>query len=75
MFTDEQCTNFLKDEVAMGKVNSSKKLSEVKAADYDAIFYVGGYGPVIDLPFDADNTKLASDVGAGFNPPIPLRTG
>lgn len=29
--------------------------------DYDAIFYVGGHGPVIDLSADELNAKLASD--------------
>lgn len=28
--------------------------------DYDAIFYVGGHGPAIDLPTDPANVKLAS---------------
>jgi len=35
-------------------------LSDVKAEGYDAIFYVGGHGPVIDLAQDAVNIKLAS---------------
>jgi putative intracellular protease/amidase len=44
------------------KFSATKKLSEVKVADYDAVFYVGGHGPTIDLPFDNTNTKLVSDV-------------
>ena len=28
--------------------------------DYDAVFYVGGHGPVIDLASDPVNAKLAS---------------
>ena len=42
------------------KFASAKTLSEVNPADYDAIFYVGGHGPVIDLASDATNAKLAS---------------
>lgn len=44
------------------KLASAKKLSEVKAADYDVIFYVGGHGPVEDLVNDETNGKLASEV-------------
>ncbi|KIO12899.1 hypothetical protein M404DRAFT_19602 [Pisolithus tinctorius Marx 270] len=40
---------------------SSTELSGVKADDYDAIFHVGGYGPIIDLPEDPANIKLGSD--------------
>lgn len=60
MFQDD--AGFLSDPVVIEKLKNAKKLSEVKAADYDAIFYVGGHGPVIDLPVDADNAKLASEV-------------
>ena len=39
---------------------SAKKLADVDAKDYDAIFYVGGHGPAIDLASDPVNAKLAS---------------
>ncbi|KAJ7283707.1 class I glutamine amidotransferase-like protein [Mycena rebaudengoi] len=52
---------FLSDETVKSKLANAKKLSSVSAKDYDAIFYIGGHGPVIDLPFDADNIKLASE--------------
>jgi putative intracellular protease/amidase len=44
------------------KLNNAKKLSDVNVADYDAIFYVGGHGPVIDLPTDPVNITLANKV-------------
>lgn len=44
------------------KLASTKKLSEVNAKDYDAIFFVGGHGPVIDLPDDPVNINLISEV-------------
>ncbi len=31
----------------------------MRAEDYDAIFYVGGHGPVIDLATDPVNIALA----------------
>ncbi len=62
MFKDTESVNFLSDETVQKKLANAKKISEVSAKDYDAIFYVGGHGPVIDLPVDPDNSKLASDV-------------
>jgi len=44
------------------KLASTKKLSEVDAKDYDAIFFVGGHGPVIDLSGDPVNANLISEV-------------
>lgn len=61
-FTDKESVEFLKDTVVTKKLESAKKLSEVDVKDYDAVFYVGGHGPVIDLATDPDNIKLASDV-------------
>ncbi|THH31318.1 hypothetical protein EUX98_g2899 [Antrodiella citrinella] len=60
-FTDAESVKFLKDETVVAKFAAAKKLTQVNAADYAAIFYVGGHGPVIDLAFDEDNAKLASD--------------
>ncbi|KAJ7095332.1 ThiJ/PfpI [Mycena belliarum] len=59
--SDEECTKFLADETVKSKFAAAKKLSDVSAKDYDAIFYVGGHGPVIDLAVDPVNIKLASE--------------
>ncbi|KAJ7276343.1 ThiJ/PfpI [Mycena haematopus] len=59
--SDAESVKFLADEIVMGKLASAKKLSEVNSKDYDLIFYVGGHGPAIDLPVDADNIKLATE--------------
>ncbi|KAF8912658.1 class I glutamine amidotransferase-like protein [Mucidula mucida] len=58
---DEDCVRFLKDPIVADKLSHAKKLSEISAKDYDAVFYVGGHGPVIDLPTDEDNIRLASE--------------
>ncbi|TFK43586.1 class I glutamine amidotransferase-like protein [Crucibulum laeve] len=58
---DAQCTKFLNDETVNSKLASAKKLSDINVKDYDAIFYVGGHAPVIDLASDPVNHKLASD--------------
>ncbi|KZW03702.1 ThiJ/PfpI [Exidia glandulosa HHB12029] len=59
-FTDDESTKFLVDPAVQSKFKNAKKLSEVNAADYAAIFYVGGHGPVLDLASDPVNAKLVS---------------
>ena len=53
---------FLEDATVKQKLASAKTLKEVSAADYDAIFYIGGHGPVLELASDPVNGKLVSDV-------------
>ncbi|KAF5344343.1 hypothetical protein D9758_013262 [Tetrapyrgos nigripes] len=57
---DKESTQFLNDETVKSKLANAKKLSDVKSEDYDAVFYVGGHGPVIDLAVDPINIKLAT---------------
>lgn len=52
---------FLADEVVQQKLATAKKLADVKADEYAAIFYVGGQGPCIDLAFDPVNIELANE--------------
>ena len=61
MFKDDESQGFLQDATVKTKLENCLKLTDVKAADYDAIFYVGGHGPVIDLATDPANIKLAED--------------
>jgi hypothetical protein len=58
---DEECVKFLNDDAVNAKFADAKKLSDVSAKDYDAIFYVGGHGPSLDLASDPVNAKLASE--------------
>jgi len=58
---DKESVRFLQDESVQSKLAKAKKLSEVQVKDYDAIFYVGGHGPVIDLASDPVNAKLVSE--------------
>jgi len=60
-FKDDESVKFLSDEKVKEKLAAAKKLSDVRAEDYDAIFYIGGHGPVLDLASDPVNAKLASD--------------
>lgn len=43
---------FKRDSAAQKALSQTVKLADVKAEDYDSIFYVGGHGPMWDL---ADN--------------------
>ncbi|RXW25226.1 hypothetical protein EST38_g570 [Candolleomyces aberdarensis] len=58
---DEGSVKFLNDEIVKQKLANAKKLSDVKVEDYDAIFYVGGHGPVIDLASDPVNANLVNE--------------
>lgn len=40
---------FKKDERAQKELSQSVKLADVKAEDFDTVFYVGGHGPLWDL--------------------------
>ena len=52
---------FFADNEAIDKVATTKKLSEVHAADYDAVFYPGGHGPLWDLANDTNSIQLIQD--------------
>jgi putative intracellular protease/amidase len=49
---------FYTDMNAIDKVAHTKKLSEIKITDYDAVFYPGGHGPLWDLVNDKDSIAL-----------------
>src|ERR1035437_8690255 len=48
---------FDKDAALKQKLAHTLKLSEVKAADYDAVFYPGGHGPLWDLVRSEEHTS------------------
>ncbi|PPQ99168.1 hypothetical protein CVT24_009259 [Panaeolus cyanescens] len=52
---------FLGDKKVQKLFANAKKLSQVKAKDYDLIFYVGGLGPVMDLAPSPLNAKVVSE--------------
>ncbi|MEO6210049.1 MAG: type 1 glutamine amidotransferase domain-containing protein [Gemmatimonadaceae bacterium] len=49
---------FKGDVAAQRALASTVKLSDVKAGDFDAIFYPGGHGPLWDLAEDANSRRL-----------------
>jgi putative intracellular protease/amidase len=43
------------------KLANAERLSEIDTDGYDAVFYPGGHGPVIDLAKDPENIKIANE--------------
>jgi putative intracellular protease/amidase len=54
-------TRFYSDNEAIDQVAHTLKLSEVNQADYDAVFYPGGHGPLWDLANDEHSIHLIGD--------------
>ena len=46
---------------ALAALNATIHLSRVKAADYDAVFFPGGHGPMFDLASDPIAKRLIAD--------------
>ncbi|MGZ3840154.1 MAG: type 1 glutamine amidotransferase domain-containing protein [Flavisolibacter sp.] len=57
----EATRRFDKDEALKKALSQTKKLSEVRAADFDAVFFPGGHGPLWDLTKDQDSIRLIQD--------------
>ncbi|NKL63930.1 type 1 glutamine amidotransferase domain-containing protein [Rhizobium leguminosarum bv. viciae] len=51
-------TRFKADEAAQKVFASTRKLSEVRSEDFDAVFYPGGHGPMWDLVDNPESIKL-----------------
>jgi len=75
----ESTKRFKADAEAQAKMAKTKKLSEVSAKDFDAIFYPGGHGPMWDMPNNHDSIALIEDfiragkpVGAVCHAPVAL---
>ncbi|VXB81050.1 Type 1 glutamine amidotransferase domain-containing protein [Flavobacterium sp. 9AF] len=54
----EDTKRFDKDAALQEKLAHTNKLAEVNQADYDAVFYPGGHGPLWDLASSEDSQKL-----------------
>ena len=49
---------FKQDPAAQKALSQTVKLADVKAQDYDTVFYVGGHGPLWDLAESPDSIAL-----------------
>src|SRR5437667_8184607 len=62
-------TRFKKDSAAQQALSQTIKLADVKAEDYDTIFYVGGHGPMWDL---VDNPVSIALIESFYNSGKPV---
>ena len=54
----DSMARFKKDAAAQNALSQTLKLADMKSADFDSIFYVGGHGPMWDLAESQDSIKL-----------------
>ncbi|MBO0360760.1 type 1 glutamine amidotransferase domain-containing protein [Hymenobacter sp. BT186] len=64
----EATERFKQDAAAQQALANTVKLSAVSVADYDAIFYPGGHGPLWDLTEDATSIALLEAAYAAGKP-------
>jgi putative intracellular protease/amidase len=55
---------FKADNAAQMALGHTGKLADVKAAQFDAVFYPGGHGPLWDLAEDTDSIRLIENMAA-----------
>lgn len=54
----EATRRFNEDKELQQLLSNTKKLSEISADDFDAVFFPGGHGPLWDLSGDANSIRL-----------------
>jgi putative intracellular protease/amidase len=59
---------FKADDAAQAVLANTGKLAEVSAADFDAVFYPGGHGPLWDLAEDKASIALIEAMAAAGKP-------
>lgn len=59
---------FKADKEAQSAVAHTKTLKDISADDYDAVFYIGGHGPLWDLAEDSNSVKLIETMYAQGKP-------
>jgi putative intracellular protease/amidase len=64
----EATKRFDKDVELQKLLANTKRLSEVKATDFDAVFFPGGHGPLWDLTKDPDSIKLIQEFWSAKKP-------
>lgn len=64
----ETTERFRQDKDAQHALANTVKLADVNVADFDAVFYPGGHGPLWDLAEDANSVKLIEDFWTAGKP-------
>ncbi|HEX8873122.1 MAG TPA: type 1 glutamine amidotransferase domain-containing protein [Nitrosospira sp.] len=57
----EATRRFRNDPAARAELADTRKLASVSAADFDAVFYPGGHGPMWDMPDNPASIALIED--------------
>lgn len=75
----ELTKRFLNDATAQAELADTKKLADLSADEFDAVFYPGGHGPMWDMPDNATSialieafVKAGKPVGAVCHAPVAL---
>ena len=64
----ESTRRFRGDRAAQDALARTARLADAKTADYDAVFYPGGHGPLWDLAEDRDSIALIEGMLAAGKP-------
>ncbi|MBA3285108.1 MAG: type 1 glutamine amidotransferase domain-containing protein [Nitrosopumilus sp.] len=64
----EATKRYYADRALKERIANTKKLAEVDAADFDAIFFPGGHGPMWDLYDNKDSIALIQDFWSAGKP-------
>jgi putative intracellular protease/amidase len=64
----EATRRFKSDDAAQALLASTRKLQDVVAGDFDAVFYPGGHGPLWDLAEDTHSIALIETMLAAGKP-------
>ena len=67
-FQTSATERFRADKEALAALAQTVKLSEISPADYDALFYPGGHGPLWDLAEDKNSIALIENMYAQGKP-------
>ena len=59
---------FKQDQEAQDQLAATRKLSDLDASDFDAVFYPGGHGPLWDLVEDKNSIRLIEQFWAAGKP-------
>jgi putative intracellular protease/amidase len=57
-FQTDATKRFSEDPAAQARLANTRKLADVSADDFDAVFYPGGHGPMWDMPDNATSISL-----------------
>jgi putative intracellular protease/amidase len=67
-FQTDATRRFESDQAARNELANTAKLAEMKAENFDAVFYPGGHGPLWDLHSDSNSIALIEDFIAAGKP-------